>query len=241
MTLYKCAAHIDEHNRITGGKAGDQTGREVSVTVYSNYSPGGYNGVLRYTGAKAVTVRNRMMKAAVKLANGNKVGYDQNTRASLYYEMEHVKWFLNKCNSIHKCNTDCSAFIAVVANIGMLPKHVGKPIPNYTWTGVMYDVFTAAGFKWITKGINFDTGEGLIPGDILLNIENHTSLFLGNNPNGQLYGSSKSQEKPKLTLKQVAEKVMKGEFGNGDERVAALKAAGYDPVAVQSLVNKMWR
>lgn len=36
---------------------------------------------------------------------------------------------------------------------------------------------------------------------------------------------------------QVMCDVMDGKYGNGDERVSRLKAAGYDPVAIQSLVN----
>jgi hypothetical protein len=43
---------------------------------------------------------------------------------------------------------------------------------------------------------------------------------------------------PRLTLQQVAQQVIAGKWGNGPDRVAKLKAAGYDPVAVQNEVNK---
>lgn len=46
-------------------------------------------------------------------------------------------------------------------------------------------------------------------------------------------------EAPKLTNKQVAEKVIKGDYGNGLERIERLKEAGYDPVAVQKEVDKI--
>ena len=42
----------------------------------------------------------------------------------------------------------------------------------------------------------------------------------------------------RLTLQEVAQQVIHGLWGNGPERVAKLKAAGYDPVAVQNEVNK---
>jgi hypothetical protein len=42
----------------------------------------------------------------------------------------------------------------------------------------------------------------------------------------------------RLTLQQVAQQVINGIWGNGPDRVARLKAAGYDPVAVQNEVNK---
>ena len=38
----------------------------------------------------------------------------------------------------------------------------------------------------------------------------------------------------------VVGKVIRGDFGNGEERVKALTAAGYDNVTVQKLVNKIW-
>lgn len=42
----------------------------------------------------------------------------------------------------------------------------------------------------------------------------------------------------KLTLQQVAQEVIAGKWGNGPDRIARLKAAGYDPTAVQDEVNK---
>ena len=38
----------NEHGGATGGKTGDQTGREISKTRYFNFSPGGWDYVLRY-------------------------------------------------------------------------------------------------------------------------------------------------------------------------------------------------
>ena len=43
---------------------------------------------------------------------------------------------------------------------------------------------------------------------------------------------------------EVAYDVMDGKYGNGEERVRRLRAAGYDPNAVQAIVNKLangWR
>lgn len=42
-----------------------------------------------------------------------------------------------------------------------------------------------------------------------------------------------------LTLNQVAEKVIAGEYGNGEERKRKLEAEGYDYRAVQDIVNDM--
>ena len=37
----------------------------------------------------------------------------------------------------------------------------------------------------------------------------------------------------------VAREVIDGRYGNGDERIRRLRAAGYDPYAVQSIVNQL--
>ncbi len=40
---------------------------------------------------------------------------------------------------------------------------------------------------------------------------------------------------------EVARDVIEGYWGNGDERIRRLRAAGYDPYAVQNIVNQMIR
>lgn len=37
----------------------------------------------------------------------------------------------------------------------------------------------------------------------------------------------------------VARDVIDGRYGNGDERIRRLRAAGYDPYAIQSIVNQI--
>lgn len=44
---------------------------------------------------------------------------------------------------------------------------------------------------------------------------------------------------PKKTTTQIAQEIIDGKWGNGDERIAKLKAAGYDPSEVQKKVNEM--
>ncbi len=249
MTLYTCGAHIDEKGRATGGKAGDQTGNEVSVIVYKNYAYGGWDGALRYCGPSTNQVRNRMMKAAYRLASSNLVGYAQDTRTSLYYALKALKWLLRNVKKVPKCNTDCSAFMAAVANVAGVPIKKFSAFPDWIWTGCMVDEFTSRGFKWIVKGIDWKSGKGLLPGDILVNEANHTEIFMGNKKSGQLYGSSSSSSSstsgsgssatPSKSVDVVAEEVLEGLWGNGDERVAALKKAGYDPTVVQKRVNEL--
>ena len=44
---------------------------------------------------------------------------------------------------------------------------------------------------------------------------------------------------PTKSIDEIAKEVIDGKWGNGDERIAKLKAAGYDPEAVQKRVNEL--
>jgi hypothetical protein len=48
----------------------------------------------------------------------------------------------------------------------------------------------------------------------------------------------KGESKPKLSISQVATQVLRGEWGNGDERKRKLTRAGYNYAAVQAEVNR---
>jgi len=52
----------------------------------------------------------------------------------------------------------------------------------------------------------------------------------------ELLGAAKTEA---VDLTEVAKKVIRGEFGNGEERKQKLAAAGYDYAAVQAKVNEL--
>ena len=187
MTRWQCAAHGDENHRLHGGNAGDQTGHEVSVSKYSQYRHG-WDGVLRYDGKFKKRVRNRMIKAAVQIANSNVCGYDQYERLTLRQQMVGFNWLLRKIKKLKKCECDCSSFIGVVVSIAQVPLNRldYTPVPADNWTGNEKTYLKARGFVWVT-GIDFETGKGLKPGDVLLCEQHHTSLYIGTNKDGSLY------------------------------------------------------
>lgn len=75
MAVIIGSARQDERGRYSGGKAGDQTGQEVSTQKFYNHSKG-WN-VLR---AKNNKVAEKLAEA-MKIACGNKnIGYDQSER-----------------------------------------------------------------------------------------------------------------------------------------------------------------
>ena len=58
----------------------------------------------------------------------------------------------------------------------------GVPVKSHgaTYTGNMYNVFIACGFKDVTSSVDLSTGSGLQRGDVLLNQKNHTAMYCGN-------------------------------------------------------------
>lgn len=70
---------------------------------------------------------------------------------------------------------DCSsAVITAWQKAGVPVKTEGA-----TYTGNMYDVFKQCGFKDVTFKVNLRNGDGLEPGDVLLNHVHHTAMYIG--------------------------------------------------------------
>ena len=97
---------------------------------------------------------------AIDIANDNKRGYSQYNR-----------W--------GNPDYDCSSLvITVVQNSGIPVKTNGA-----TYTGNMYNAFIKSGFEDVTHTVNLTTGQGLKRGDVLLNIVNHTEIYIGSGKN----------------------------------------------------------
>lgn len=110
-------ASIGENGKATGGKKGDQTGREVKVGDYYNF---GQDKCIRFRNAAK---GRKMAEVAKFLANDNHAGYNQLDRVSLYKACESYGWDFAKIKkavkngAFPKCNTDCSSFFATCVNI----------------------------------------------------------------------------------------------------------------------------
>lgn len=110
---------------------------------------------------------------AVKIANDNSHGYDQNSRWGPNY--------------------DCSSLvISAFEQAGCKVKSGGA-----TYTGNMKSVFLKYGFSDITSKIALSTGLGLKRGDVLLNTVHHTALVVEDN--GRTIVNASINEKGKTT------------------------------------------
>ena len=70
---------------------------------------------------------------------------------------------------------DCSSFVISAWEAAGVPvKQAGA-----TYTGNMYAAFVKCGFANVTPNVNLYTGAGLKSGDVLLNVKNHTEMYIG--------------------------------------------------------------
>lgn len=140
-----------------------------------------------------------------------------------------------------------------------------------TYTGNMTKALKKCGFKEVTKKINLRTGKGMEPGDVFLNPGKHTAIAVsktklcaahsnydkqpGDGSGREIdtyayknYGSGWETvwryDTPTVvpySVYAVAQDVINGDYGNGDARREALKAAGYNPDVVQEAVNNIYK
>ena len=164
-------ASIDERGKASGGRAGDQTGREVCTRSW--YSKG-WKYCLR---PKSASVAERMAKACEQGCANNKIGYDQSQRNSLHYYAKRCGYNLAIINT--KCETDCSAFMTVCALAGGVSalEHSG----NAPTTSTMVDKFRATGAFEVLTDSKYLTGDAYLKrGDILVKPGSHTVMVLSN-------------------------------------------------------------
>lgn len=162
------SARIDERGKAYGGKAGDQTGRELSTQRWYLHKKGWR--VFRAKDRAAALRIAADMEAACKNSH---IGYDQWQRNTLYKVAEAVGFDCAKVKT--NCETDCSALVRVCcayASIMGLPSdfRTGNMPANLLKTGAFVEL----------KGAKYtDQSAYLGKGDILVTKTNgHTVVVL---------------------------------------------------------------
>lgn len=162
------SARIDENKHATGGKAGDQTGIEVSSQNWYKHSKG-----WRVFRAKNVSLGNLIADDMEYACLNPNIGYDQNQRGTLYTV---AKPLLFNCKKVtKKCECDCSSLVRVCC------AYAGIMLPNFR-TSNEASVLLQSGYFYEMKGKQYtDTSDYLMRGDILVTkTQGHTVIVLNN-------------------------------------------------------------
>ena len=171
-----------EGGRISGCTAGDQTGKEVSLSGWSYRSglsaPNHWVYVFR---AKDPEVAKKMAAAMKAAADNACVGYDQKTpdRYSFYDEAQKVGWDIEAIET--NCETTCASAVSVCLNAA------GVEAPRQWSSGAVYNYLMSTDqFYCYTDSEYTASPDKLLPGDILCNPRTHTAMVV-ESPNPFLY------------------------------------------------------
>ena len=168
MTVKIGHASIDENGKASGGKAGDQTGKELCIRDW--YSKG-WNVLLRPATAQLAEKSAAACEAACR---NEHIGYDQSRRNSLYEQAAAAGFDLGRIEK--GCACDCSSLMHVCAMAGANLTYGS----NGCTTRTMVRHFLASGDYIKLTGKEFLTGEeSLLRGDILVKEGSHTVMVLG--------------------------------------------------------------
>ena len=212
------SARIDENGNAHGGKAGDQTGREVSTQNWYLHSKG-----WRVFRAKDPAEAEKIARCMEAACANNHIGYDQWERNTLYKAAEPLGFDVSKVTK--NVETDCSALVRVCcayAGIKGLPSdfRTGNMPANLAKTGRFVEL---TGDKYQAKSTY------LRRGDILVTKTNgHTVVVLSDGSKAEKnvppVAAGTPAETPKIYA--LGERVLKkGMKGKTDAAVRAFQRA----------------
>ena len=168
-------ASSNEYGKITGGKPGDQTGKEIQVINY--YVPS--SAWDWYIEHPSDTVMEWIAILAEERAASKFVGYGQGSDRDTYWEQLKVSKYRPK-NIKKACATDCSGGVASdVKAVGyLLDIPELKKVSHQCWTGNILSALVAAGFKASNDSKYLTSDTYVRRGGILLNCDGHITTFV---------------------------------------------------------------
>lgn len=166
MAIKIGSARIDENGKISGGTAGDQTGKEVCTQDYYMHSKGWY--LYR---AKDAAVAERLASAMLDACNNDNIGYDQNERLGI---ITQIKKYGSMAKIAVKTEADCGTLVrGCCIEAGFDPENF-----NTASEGAALD---KTGMFETRKSVTSSTE--LYNGDILVTkTKGHTVIVVSGNP-----------------------------------------------------------
>ena len=162
------SARIDENGKATGGKAGDQTGREVSTQAWYKHAKG-----WRVFRAKDPAAAEKIAWDMQAACDSAYIGYDQGQRSTLYNVSKPLGFNCKKVRT--HCETDCSALVRVCC------AYAGIMLPDIRTTNEPSALLASGAFTELTGAKYTDQQDYLRRGDILCTrTQGHTVVVLSN-------------------------------------------------------------
>lgn len=168
MAVKLAAAHIDENGHASGGRAGDQTGREICFRNYYVHSKG-----WRVFRPKSSTAAEKIAQDAEWACTNSKIGYDQDQRESLYKVSEPFGFNCSKVKTA--CETDCSALVRVCC------AYAGIMLPAFNTSNEAGVLLSSGAFDELIGSKYQSQDIYLKRGDILVTrTKGHTEIVVSN-------------------------------------------------------------
>jgi len=168
MSVKIGSARIDENGKAHGGKAGDQTGKEVSTQSWYRHAKG-----WRVLRAKDPTVAEKIARDMEYACANRNIGYDQYQRDTLYSISKPLGFNCQRVTT--PCETDCSGLVRVCVNFA------GISVGNFRTPDEAAKLLKTGAFVELTGSKYTDQSLYLGRGDILVTrTQGHTVVVLTN-------------------------------------------------------------
>ena len=173
MSVKIGSARIDENGKAKGGKAGDQTGREVSTQSW--YDQKDAKKAWRVFRAKNPAQAEMIAQDMQWACDNAHIGYDQGQRGTLYDVSKPLGFNCAKVKT--DCETDCSALVRVCC------AYAGIMLPNFRTPTEPAVLLNSGCFEELRGDMYSHSSAYLRRGDILVtSTQGHTVVVLTNGP-----------------------------------------------------------
>lgn len=224
----------DENGKYSGGKAGDQTGKEwEKIPFYKR-------PWLVALEPPNETIGNDMALLAAHGADNNNIGYDQSQRLTFYNQLMKAKNY-DPANIKVKCESDCSAGVAALA-IAVGKRNGNKKMaalsPSLTTRGLR-EALKNAGWIPHTESKYLNSDEYLGKGWALLNDQHHTAINLTKGSKYKSSTTATTTTKPSTTTttKPTTSTTTTKKYSAGKYKVTA--KSGLNVRAAAGITNKI--
>lgn len=168
-------ASKDERGRVSGGKAGDQTGKEVCMRAWW---AGGWNVLLRATDP---AMREKIAQCMERAAVNDCIGYGQDKRNSLLLLVRGRGY--DPAQATTPCSTDCSALAALACMFAGVSERVLFRNGNSATTSTLRPWLMSTGKFCAFTGEEYVGSPDLVlRGDLLVREGHHVVVVLTDGP-----------------------------------------------------------